>query len=204
METLFENALTFFLTTNPIGNSPAIIALVKEFPFERQRRILLREGLLALAVALFFQYLGAGFLSMLGIQKYAVTMCGGTLLFIVALNRIFSISSYPQSTTMQQEPMLVPIATPLLSGPGLLAIIMLKSNLERNWFLSLAIVIAWIGVLAVLVAAPYLQRLTGKRGMAALEQLMGLVLSLIAMNMLMRGIGLFIETLGQSPGQSYG
>lgn len=200
METLFENALTFFLTTNPIGNSPAIIALVKEFPFERQRRILLREGLLALAVALFFQYLGTGFLSMLAIQKYAVTMCGGTLLFIVALNRIFSISSYPQATSMQQEPLLVPIATPLLSGPGLLAIIMLKANLEPNWFLSLAIVIAWIGVLAVLVAAPYLQKLTGRRGMAALEQLMGLVLSLIAMNMLMRGIGLFIETLGKSYG----
>lgn len=202
METLFQNVLTFFLTTNPIGNSPAIIALVKEFPFERQKRIMLREGLLSLAVALFFQYLGTRFLDLLSVEKYAVTMCGGTLLFLVALNMIFSLSRPSPSTALQQEPFLVPIATPLLSGPGLLAIIMLKSNLEPSWFISLAILIAWIGVLAVLLVAPYLQRLMGKRGIAALEQLMGLVLSLIAMNMLVRGLGLYIETL--TPGQPNG
>lgn len=199
METLFQNVLTFFLTTNPIGNSPAIMALVKEFPFERQKRIMLREGLFALAVALFFQYLGTRFLALLSVQKYAVTMCGGTLLFLVALNMIFSLNRPSTSTTLQQEPFLVPIATPLLSGPGLLAIIMLKSSLEPNWFISMAILIAWIGVLAVLLAAPYLLRLMGKRGIVALEQLMGLVLSLIAMNMLVRGVGLYIETLSPSP-----
>src|SRR5215471_10916339 len=130
MELLFQNALTFFLATNPIGNSPAIIALVKDFPFERQRRIMLREGLLALLVALCFQYLGIQFLSALAIQKYTVTLCGGILLFLVAINMIFSLSRSSPSSTFQQEPFLVPIATPLLAGPGLLAIIMLKSGLE--------------------------------------------------------------------------
>lgn len=81
MDSIFSIAVTFFLVTNPIGNSPAILALVKSFDFARQKRIMLREAIFALFIALFFQYLGEPFLSLLNIQKYAVTLCGGTLYF---------------------------------------------------------------------------------------------------------------------------
>lgn len=196
MEPIFQNALTFFLVTNPIGNSPAIISLVKDFPFDQQKRIMLREGFFALLIALFFQYLGQYFLSLLDIQKYAVTICGGTLLFLVALNMIFSLSETSEKSALKQEPFIVPIATPLLSGPGLLSIIMLKASLAPNhWNITLSILIAWIGVLGVLFIAPYLQRKLGKRGLIALEQLMGLNLALISMNMLVRGFSLYFETL---------
>ncbi len=197
MESLFQNALTFFLLANPIGNSPAILALIKDFPFERQKKIMLREGCFALIVALFFQYLGQYFLAALDIQKYAVTLCGGIILFLIALNMIFSLSKSQDSAVVQQEPFFVPIATPLISGPGLLAIIMLKSGLDPNpWHISFGILIAWVGVLAIMTAAPYLQKILGKRGLAALEQLMGLLLSLVAMNMLVNGLKLYAATLG--------
>ena len=200
MGSILQNALTFFLVTNPIGNSPAIIAVVKDFPFEQQKRMMLREGLFALIIALFFQYLGQSFLNLLDIQKYAVSMCGGMLLFLVALRMIFSLSEAPQQSALKQEPFIVPIATPLLAGPGLLSIIMLKSNLAPNqWVITLSILVAWIGVLAVLAIAPYLQKLLGKRGLVALEQLMGLILSLISMNMLVRGFSLYFETLQGHP-----
>jgi len=53
---MFALALTFFLVANPIGNSPAIIALVKDFDLKQQKRILYREAIFALLLALFFQY----------------------------------------------------------------------------------------------------------------------------------------------------
>ena len=58
-------AFTFFLVANPIGNSPAILAVVKDLPFERQRMVLLREALIALALALVFQFFGEAFLTSL-------------------------------------------------------------------------------------------------------------------------------------------
>jgi multiple antibiotic resistance protein len=196
MNSIFSIAITFFLVTNPIGNSPAILALVKDFDFKRQKRIMLRETLFALLIALFFQYLGEPFLNLLHIKNYAVTLCGGTLLFLVALNMIFPTPESNDTVSNKQEPFFVPIATPLLSGPGLLTIIMLKSQLEQNNLtITLAILVAWIGVALVMILAPYLQIALGKKGMIALEQLMGLLLAMIATDMLVTGASLFREQL---------
>lgn len=193
----FAIALTFFLIANPIGNSPAVLALVKDFDFAKQRTILFRESIFALILALFFQYLGEAFLGLLHIQDYAVTMTGGILLLIVALGMIFH-NAEPGSAAQQnkQEPYIVPIATPIISGPGLLAVIMLKSKLANdNLKISLAILIAWVGVTLILSTAPYLQKLLGKRGLAALEQVMGMILALISVEMLVKGVMLYLKFL---------
>lgn len=196
---LFSIATVFFLVTNPIGNSPTILALVKDFPFERQKIILLRETFIALLIALFFQFFGEMFMDVLRVKNYTVTLTGGILLFLVALNMIFSLGKTTTTETSLQEPMIVPIATPLLSGPGLLTIIMLYSNQEAdNLKIFSAILLAWVGVLFVMLVAPHLQKLLGKRGMTALEQLMGLLLALMAMQMIVKGGNLFMETLTAS------
>jgi len=197
---LFQIALTFFLVTNPIGNSPTILALVKDFEFERQKKILIREGLIALLIALFFQYFGEVFLGVLHVKNFAVSITGGVLLFLVALSMIFSTEpSSSSSSEQKQEPFIVPIATPILSGPGLMAIIMLFSRQESNNLkITLAILLAWVFVLAVVAAAPYLQKLLGKRGLVALEQLMGMLLAMMSAGMILNGIKLFVENYKQT------
>lgn len=184
-------ALTFFLVTNPVGNSPVIIALVKDYDFKKQQRILFREALFALILALFFQYFGRKFLGLLNIQDFVVTISGGILLLLVAFSMIFSLGiPEKKSSEKRPEPFIVPIATPILSGPGLLAVIMLKSQLvESSIEVTLAIFLAWVGVMLVMGAAPYMDRILGKRGLAALEQVMGLILAFISMEMLVKGTG---------------
>lgn len=194
--TVLQLALLFFIIANPIGNSPPIIALVKDYDFARQRWIIMRETAIALLIAIFFQFFGEGFLHLIHVKDYALTLCGGILLFLVALSMIFSISASPEGLKLRQEPFIVPIATPILTGPGLMAMIMLKSVEENNnWKILGGILIAWIGIFLVLALAPYLQRLLGKRGLAALEQLMGMVLALIAVQMIVIGTNLFLNTL---------
>lgn len=194
--TTLQLALLFFIIANPIGNSPVIIALVKDYDFNRQRWIIMREGFIALVIALFFQFFGEAFLRLIHVQDYALTLCGGILLFMVSLSMIFSLSSSDNKIQLRQEPFIVPIATPILTGPGLMAMIMLKSVEEANNLKILAsILLAWLGVFVILALAPYLQRLLGKRGLMALEQLMGMILSLIAINMCIMGAELFLKTL---------
>lgn len=189
-------AVTFFLVANPIGNSPTIIALVKDFEFERQKKIILREGVISLLLALFFQYFGEFFLRMLNINDFALTLTGGILLFMVALQMLFHKPESTQKTQLKQEPFIVPIATPLISGPGLMTIIMINARMEANDLkITSAIIIAWIGVLTILVIAPYLQKILGKRGLDALEQVMGMILGLMAMQMVVNGAKLFAKTL---------
>lgn len=193
---IFQLALVFFIVTNPIGNSPTIIALVKDHSLKGQQRILFREAMFAMALAIFFLFFGESFLASLKIQTYALTISGGLLLFLVALSMIFSHPSESQQDTPKQVPFIVPIATPLLSGAGLMTMIMLYAKQEANDLKILsAILIAWIGITGILVAAPYLQVFLGKRGLAALEQLMGMLLAMIAMEMIVSGASLFLKAL---------
>ena len=196
---ILQLALTFFIITNPIGNSPAIIALIKDHTVREQQKILFRESMFALILALFFLFLGEAFLNCLNIQNYSLKISGGILLFLVAIKMIFSSCNESESEKPKKDPFIVPIATPLLSGAGLLTIIMLYSKQEANeWKIMLAILIAWIGITAVLVAAPYMQILLGKRGLSALEQLMGMIMAMIAMEMLVTGFSLFLSALSAS------
>jgi multiple antibiotic resistance protein len=189
-------ALNFFLVANPIGNSPTILSLVKHLEFNRQRTIIFREAIISLIIALFFAFFGEVFLSLLQISDYALTLTGGIVLFLVALQMLFQKPEVEVKGASKQEPFIVPIATPLISGPGLMTMIMVASKEVGNQFeIILAILITWIGVTAVLVGSPYLQKIIGKRGMAAMEQVMGMILGLISMSMIVQGANLFVKTL---------
>lgn len=196
MSSVLSIAVTLFLVANPIGNSPALVALVKDFEFQRQKWIMFREAMIGLIIALVFQYIGQLFLDQLQLQIYTLRIAGGILLLICAINMIFAPKQNPETLkTLKTEPMIVPIATPLITGPGLLTIIMFYSKQEPNLTLTLAILLTWVGVTSVLLAAPYLQKILGTRGLAALEQLMGLFLALMAVGMLAQGSAEFIRAI---------
>lgn len=189
-------ALTFFLVSNPIGNSPAILTFLKDYDFTRQKQIMFREAIISLLIALFFQYFGEIFINGLHVNQYSLILTGGLVLFALALQMIFHKPEDKQGSKAKQEPFIVPIAIPMISGPGLMTFIMVNSAAEMNNFkITSALLIAWIGVILVLVTAPYLQRLIGKRGMAALEQVMGMILGLMSMQMIVNGSLLFIKSL---------
>lgn len=193
---MFSLALTFFVITNPIGNSPVILAMIKDFSLKKQKAILLRETVFALILAFFFQFLGQVFLATLKIESSTVSLCGGILLLIVALNMIYPPNTITTQESTPHEPYFVPIATPLLAGPGLLTIIMLYSQREFSVLeISGSILLAWVGVGLTLGLAPYLQKVLGKKGMVALEQLMGLLLSMMSIEMILHGARLFLRNL---------
>lgn len=195
LATTFGIALTFFLVANPIGNSPTILSLVKNLDFERQRVVVLREGVISLIIALFFFFFGEIFLDLLKIDNYALRLTGGIVLFLVALQMMFHKPESSQEADLKKEPFIVPIATPLISGPGLMTMIMISSGTYPMFVVFFAILLAWVGVLGVLATAPYIQKLVGKRGMAALEQVMGMILALISMQMIVYGALEFVKTL---------
>jgi small neutral amino acid transporter SnatA (MarC family) len=91
----------------------------------------------------------------------------------------------------------VPLAVPAIAGPSALATVMLMASREParlpEWLAALtaAMVIATL----VLVAASRLNRLLGERGMVAIERLMGLVLTALAVQMLLDGIRMFVGQL---------
>jgi multiple antibiotic resistance protein len=195
-QSILQLALTYFIIMNPIGNIPAIMALIKDFDFAHQKRIMRREGLFTFLVVFVFQFVGEYFLGLLEIGSPALSLCGGVLLFLCALGMIFPRQQISGEQKQAQEPFFVPIATPLLAGPGTLTFIMVTAANEPSTLkISTALLLACSGVLAILMVGPYLQKLLGKRGLAVLEQVMGMVLLVMATAMMLDGIRNFILTM---------
>lgn len=191
---IFSLALTFFLLANPIGNVPAVVGLIKNFPFEKQKKIMGRECLFAFLLAILFQLGGSRFMDLLDIQQYTVSIAGGVLLFLVALGQIFPTNHVLASGELEKDPFLVPIATPLITGGGVMSAIMLYSSMVDNQMIVTgALILAWCGVTPIMMGAPYLQRLLGRQGILALEQLMGMILAFISMQLIVKGAVLFTE-----------
>jgi len=195
-DTIITLATTFFIIANPIGNSPAILTIVKDFSLRRQRIILLREGIMAILLALFFQFFGEHFLNLLMLKDYTIALCGGILLFLISIDLIFPDHSGDANLNQKSEPFFVPIATPLLAGPSLLTVVMLYSRqIPESITVSLGLCFAWVFVLVILMITPYLQKILGNKGITALEQLMGMILSMISTEMIVSGLRLFMQNI---------
>ena len=194
MDTILSLALPLFFLMDSFGNVPVCISLLKEFPPKRQRFIILREMLIALLAMITFQFIGDALLGVLEIEQSAVLIAGGIILFLIALKMIFPPQVEERDSDLPlEEPFIVPLAIPLIAGPGTLAAIMLYSHQETNFSVISAIVLAWIGTTLVLYSSSFLKKILGSRGMLACERLMGLVVTLIAIEMFLDGLKTFLK-----------
>lgn len=189
-------AFTLFLLMDPIGNIPIYLAILQKIDGRRKLWIIFREKIIALIVIIVFAYFGDDFLKSLGISHEAIFLAGGIVLFIMALKLTFpEDGSLLDSLAIDGEPLVFPLAIPLVAGPSVLAAVMIYSHqLENVSVLYIAIGIAWVGSTIILLGSTFLQKILGIRGIKAMERLMGLILMLIAINMFLKGVILFQTT----------
>ena len=98
------------------------------------------------------------------------------------------------------EPLLVPLAVPLLTGPSTLAmLILLSSNAPEKWMSwLLAVILSWLLTSVVMICSGSLLRLLGEKGLVAVERLMGMVLVTLSVQMLLDGFSDYLRKLLES------
>ena len=178
---------------DPLGNIPVFLSVLKGVPPERRRLVLAREIAFAYLVLLFFFLIGEYILRFLGLQQEAVSIAGGIVLFLIALRMIFPGERPLSGDALEGEPFLVPLAIPLIAGPSALATLLLlqRSGASRGGLL-LALTIAWMVSAVLLLSSTFLYRVLRERGLIALERLMGMLLVMVAVQMLLNGIRTFL------------
>ena len=191
--------LTLFLVLDPLGNIPIWVALLKDTPQDRRLPIIFRECLIALAVLVLFLFAGPSLLRLLAVEEQALQLAGGVVLFLIALRMMFPrAGGVFGDDEMRGEPFIVPLAVPLLAGPSAVATVMLLATTrpaEPAFYLS-AIFCAWLVSLLLLMLAPSLDRLLGQRLLIACERLFGMLLAVIAVQMVMSGIRAYFAHIG--------
>ncbi len=189
-------AVTLFFVMDPIGNMPAFNALLSRFDTRRRARITARELVIALGILLVFLFAGTRVLDFLGLSQSSLSISGGVLLFLIALRMIFPAPDR-HAHASDEEPLVVPLAMPMVAGPSTIAVLLLLSSnqSERIWEWCVALLLAWLASTVLLVSSPYFLRKLGDRGLRALERLMGMLLVMLATQLLLDGVREFVVSL---------
>lgn len=189
--------ILLILVMDPFGNMPLVISVLKNVKPAARTRVVLRECAIAYGVLLAFMFGGHQFMQLLRLSDTALGIAGGLILFLIALRMVFPHAEGIFGDTGDEGTFIVPLAIPAIAGPSALATVLLLVSREPqrmlDWVAALSLAM-FVSVL-VMVSAQRISRWIGKRGSTAIERLMGLVLTAIAVEMLLAGIERFIVQL---------
>ena len=182
--------ILLLLVLDPLGSLPVFIPIMRSVAPERRAWVAVREVGIAFGVLLAFMFLGEGFLHVMRLSERALEVAGGVILLMVAIRMIFGHAGGVYGVPEGREPMIFPLAVPLLAGPSAMATVLLLASRQPDKVLS------WVGALvgamavsgAVLLLCDRIRRLVGASVVSALEKLMGLVLTAIAVEMILAGL----------------
>jgi multiple antibiotic resistance protein len=187
---VYSAAALLFLVFDPLGNIPVFSCVLSKIDPARHRKIILRELLLALAILVVFLFFGRHILALLEISQSSLGIAGGIILFMIAIKMVFAGSEKIFDNMTEEGPFIVPLAVPLIAGPSAIAtVILLMAKDPTRWpEWLLALFCAWLGSGSLLLFSGRLSRILGDRVLKAIERLMGMILTAVAVEMFVKGI----------------
>ncbi|MGB3724592.1 MAG: YhgN family NAAT transporter [Glaciecola sp.] len=187
-------ATMLFLIMDPLGNLPIYMSVLKSIAPKRRLWVVFRELTIALIILFVFLFSGQGLLDFLQIEQETVSIAGGIILFLIAIKMIFPKPGGIMNLPEGEEPIIVPLAVPMIAGPSTMAALILLANQGPNKMMewSIALLLAWGLSAVILMMSNVFHRILTDKGLRAIERLMGMILVMIAIQMLLNGISVYI------------
>jgi multiple antibiotic resistance protein len=184
--------LLLFIVLDPFGNLVTLNTLLRNHEPPSRRRIMLRESAIALGILLVATFAGKTILDVLSLQGYALGIAGGIVLFMISLGMLFPAHRIVDEAALE-DPLIVPIAMPLIAGPSAISMVILLAEKHTATMVAEAVTIASLFVAAILSVSPSIFAFLGRRGALAMERLMGMLLVMLSVQMILDGIGAYLQ-----------
>ncbi|MEN3372067.1 MarC family protein [Dechloromonas sp. ZS-1] len=193
---ILSSVFLLLLVLDPLGNVPFVLSLLREQTPAQKRRIILRECAIATAVLVAFLFVGDWLLAVMRLSDPALEISGGLILFLIALRMVFPPAGHNLAEAEPRPaPFIVPLAVPMIAGPSALAMVLLASRQSGD-------PLPWVGAVllasavntGILLISDPLARILGRSGLEAMERLMGLILTTMAVQMLISGLKVAFAT----------
>jgi MarC family membrane protein len=203
IEEIFAGIITLFVILDPIGVLPFFMALTGNVSSQQRKKLANRAVAVATGLLLLFAFLGDAILLFLGIQIADLEIAGGVLLLVFALRDILSsqplgvkeTSDAIETARMAETMAVIPIATPLLAGPGSLTVVMLFTKESLGGIAYLGIVIGIAAIIVDCLIAWGLMRMVdritktlGPTVLLIIGKVMDILMAAIAVSFLTSGI----------------
>jgi len=195
MMTLYTITITLILVMDPLGNIPMFLSVLNHVKPKRRRGIILRETFIAFILLMVFLFFGNYILQGMHISNPALSVAGGIILFLISLRMIFPPETEHERNKPIEEPFIVPLAVPLIAGPSTMTFVILiaTQSPDHIWLSALGLSLAWLVTTIILVFADVIRKIFGDRGLIAMERLMGMILTTMAVQMFLTGVQEFFH-----------
>jgi len=199
------DALMLWATIDPVGTLALFAALTSGLTLEERRKIALKAVVYSSMILLVSIVGGQVILAGMGIRLISLQIAGGIILFLFGLQMVFG-KSYKDSSG-QPEPghdlAVFPLAVPSIASPGaIMAVILLTDNYHYSIPTQAVTSLIMLAVLAItyafMLGATRILRVIGKNGAAILVRVMGMILSALSVELIMKGLGVQ-QWLGNMP-----
>ena len=182
-----SSAIILFAIIDVIGNLPLIILLSEKFKVIESEK----ASIISLLIMIIFLYLGEAILKLLGVDINSFAVAGSIIILFLATEMILGIRLYKDDNPKTAS--VVPIAFPLIAGPGTLTtLISIKSEYD-NINIILAIILNMILVYFVLKSSEKIQKYLGAQGINILRKVFGIILLAIGVKLFTTNIKLIFS-----------
>ena len=188
---------TLLPIVNPLSAALIYLKLAHGKSATERHDMIMTATVLSVLVLWLFLALGNVLLGFFGITIYAFRVAGGLYLGKVAFEMLAKDPRHPveEYTSPGKAVAVIPLAIPLLSGPGAMTTVLVMTELYAYLAIALAVLAVGLVSWVTFVNARHIERVLGETGMNVVERVLGLLVLVIAVQFLFNGITGYLGTL---------
>jgi len=188
---MVKAALVLFIIVDPFGNVPIFMGLTEKFSDAERRKVFNTAIFVGVILLLVFAFTGQEIFLIFDISIDSFEVAGGLLLLITSMRILVSGSLY-ESTEPMESLGAVPIAMPLLVGPGAITTTILNLQAYGTFVTIVSVLIVLFLTWVILRYVNSIYRILGKTGSVVIARVMSLLLAAIAVQFILTGISHFL------------
>jgi multiple antibiotic resistance protein len=189
---LLRSVIALFVVIDPIGTIPLFITITHNKTKKERNEISKTAVITAGALLMIFAIAGTQILSIFGITIASFMIAGGILLFIISVE-LLTHGSWRFGGDISDDSGVIPLAFPLLAGPGAIAAVILSFQTSGliTTLISIVIVIGITYVIYYLTDPIY--KILGRRGSLIITRVFAILVAAIAVQYIVNGLESFLN-----------
>ena len=184
--------IALFIIVDPLGNIPIFVGLTEKLGETQRQRVFNVAILVGVVLLLVFAFTGLEILNIFGLSIYSFEVAGGILLLIISI-RILISGSFHEGAESPESIGAVPIAMPLLVGPGAITTTIFNLQAYGIMVTILAVVVVLAVTWVILRFMHRIYRFLGKTGAIVIARVMALFIAAIAIQYILTGVTHFVS-----------
>lgn len=194
-----KTLIALLVLVNPLGAIPIFISLTPGSTQAERKKIAKTAAIAVVCVMIFFALLGDAMLKFINVSLGSFQVGGGILVMLIAI-ALMNAKQNPTKTTREEEDeaeaksniAVVPLAIPLLTGPGTMSTMIIYSSAAQGWWQMLQVIIAGVLVAltcytAMILATP-ISKWLGQTGINIINRIMGMILAAVSVEIIVKGL----------------